>query len=66
MIDKALTDGEKYVDALSGERVSWDQSGNGIAVLLKKNSDEIDPVYPENHKKFKWFKNTWQYVRDFE
>ncbi len=36
MIDKALTDGEKYVDAFSGERVSWDQSGNGIAVLLKK------------------------------
>jgi len=66
MIDKALTDGEKYVDGFSGARISWDQSGNGIAVLLKKNSDEIDTVYPEDHKKLKWLKSSWKYVGDFK
>ncbi|UZM99826.1 hypothetical protein OL548_07385 [Lysinibacillus sp. MHQ-1] len=54
MIDDALTNGTKYVDVLSGERVAWiDTGGNQVAVLLKKDTDVIDTVYFEDHKKVK-------------
>ena len=67
MIDDALTDGTKYVDIFSGERVSWiDTGGRQVAVLLKKNTDVIDTVYFEDHKKGKWFKSNWKYVGDYE
>ncbi|QPA59126.1 hypothetical protein INQ55_01640 [Lysinibacillus sphaericus] len=67
MIDDALTNGTKYVDVLSGERVAWiDTGGNQVAVLLKKDTDVIDTVYFEDHKKLKWFKSNWKYVGDYE
>lgn len=66
MMDKALSKGTKYKDILSGERVSWNQNGDGVAVLLNKKTDEIDTVYFEDHQKLKWVKNTWQYLGDLD
>ncbi|MGE7998522.1 hypothetical protein ACQKOF_07570 [Lysinibacillus sp. NPDC093190] len=66
MIDDALTNGTKYVDLLSGERVAWNENGNNVAVLLNKNSDEIDTVYDEDGKKLKWWKSSWKYVGNFK
>ncbi len=66
MIDDALTNGTKYVDLLSGERVAWNENGNNVAVLLNKNSDEIDTVYDEDGKKMKWWKSSWKYVGNFK
>lgn len=66
MIDQSLAKGTKYVDALSGERVTWAGNGNKVAVLLKKNTDVIDTVYDEDSKKLKWFQSSWQYVGDIK
>lgn len=44
--------GTKYVDGWSGERIAWDENGNGVAVLLRKGTDEIDTVYDEDHQKY--------------
>lgn len=65
MMDNALSKGTKYKDILSGERIAWNQNGK-VAVLLKKNTDEIDTVYTEDHQKLKWIKSTWQYVGDLD
>ncbi|MEK4091741.1 hypothetical protein [Viridibacillus sp. FSL H8-0110] len=67
MIDDALSNGVKYVDGWSGERIAWlenESENKRTAVLLKKGTDEIDTVYNQKSKKLKWLKSTWQYVGD--
>ncbi len=67
MIDDALSNGTKYVDGWSGERIAWlenESENKRTAVLLKKGTDEIDTVYNQKSKKLKWLKSTWQYVGD--
>ncbi|MGE7840558.1 hypothetical protein ACQKNX_07180 [Lysinibacillus sp. NPDC093712] len=67
MMDDALSNGTKYVDGWSGERIAWlenESENNRTAVLLKKVTDEIDTVYNQKSKKLKWLKSTWQYVGD--
>ncbi|MFF2175971.1 hypothetical protein ACFVT8_05835 [Lysinibacillus sp. NPDC058147] len=53
MIDDALSNGTKYVDGWSGERISWLENefeNKRTAVLLKKGTDEIDTVYKQKSK----------------
>lgn len=69
MIDEALSKGTKYVDMLSGERIVWLELGplkKQTAVLLKKNSDEIDTVYDQAWVKNKWMKSNWQFFNDIK
>ncbi|KOY80181.1 hypothetical protein MHB44_22200 [Lysinibacillus sp. FSL H8-0500] len=69
MIDQALSNGTKYVDILSGERISWLDGApmnQRTAVLLNKNTDVIDTVYDQKDKKLKWFKSNWQYKGDIK
>ncbi|MGE7111978.1 hypothetical protein [Lysinibacillus sp. NPDC047702] len=66
-MDDALSNGAKYVDGWSGERIAWlenESENKRTAVLLKKDTDEIDTVYNQKAKKLKWLKSTWQYVGD--
>lgn len=53
MIDKSLTQSAKFVDILSGERVTWAENGNKVAILIRKNTDIIDTIYDEDHKNLK-------------
>lgn len=69
MMDEALSKGTKYVDILSGERIVWLELGplkQQTAVLLKKNSDEIDTVYDQEWVKNKWIKSNWQFFNDIK
>ncbi|MEB2280068.1 hypothetical protein LAV73_08645 [Lysinibacillus xylanilyticus] len=67
MIDDALSNGTKYVDGWSGARIAWlenESENKRTAVLLNKDTDEIDTVYNQKSKKLKWLKSAWQYVGD--